>query len=71
MEKLDAGQAVVIPLDAGWSDVGAWASLWAVCAQDECGNVARGDVILEDTRGMLVHADCRLVTVLGADDFLL
>jgi mannose-1-phosphate guanylyltransferase / mannose-6-phosphate isomerase len=70
MEKLDAGQAVVVPLDAGWSDIGAWAALWAVCAQDESGNVARGNVILEDTRNTLVHADARLVTVLGADDLV-
>ncbi|MBN1628535.1 MAG: mannose-1-phosphate guanylyltransferase/mannose-6-phosphate isomerase, partial [Thermoleophilia bacterium] len=70
MERLDPAQAVVVPLDAGWSDVGAWASLWAVSAQDECGNVTRGDVILEDTRGTLVHADSRLVTVLGADDLV-
>ncbi|MBN1630605.1 MAG: cupin domain-containing protein [Thermoleophilia bacterium] len=60
-------QAVVVPLDAGWSDVGAWGALWAVCPHDDSGNVAQGDVILEDTRDTLVHADSRLVTVLGAD----
>jgi mannose-1-phosphate guanylyltransferase/mannose-6-phosphate isomerase len=67
----DAGiRAVVVPLDAGWSDIGAWASLWAVCDKDDTGNVTRGKVILEDTRGTLVHADSRLVTVLGADDLV-
>jgi mannose-1-phosphate guanylyltransferase/mannose-6-phosphate isomerase len=63
--------AVVVPLDAGWSDIGAWAALWAVCPKDDSANVTRGDVILEDTRGTLVHADSRLVTVLGADDLVI
>jgi len=70
MEKLGAGAAVVIPLDAGWSDVGGWGSLWTVAVKDEAGNVTRGEVILEDTRGTLVHAESRLVTVLGADDLV-
>jgi len=63
-------RAVVVPLDAGWSDIGAWASLWAVSGKDDAGNVTRGRVILQDTRGTLVHADSRLVTVLGADDMV-
>ena len=70
MERLSPGEAAVIPLDAGWSDIGAWGALWTVCAKDETGNVVRGDVILEDTRGTLVQADSRLVTVLGADDLV-
>jgi len=63
-------EAVVIPLDAGWSDIGAWAALWAVCQKDEAENVTRGDVILEDTRGTLVHADSRLVAMLGAENLI-
>jgi len=63
-------EAVVIPLDAGWSDIGAWAALWAVSPKDDSDNVVRGDVILEDTRGTLVHADSRLVTVLGGEDLV-
>ncbi|MBN1320236.1 MAG: mannose-1-phosphate guanylyltransferase/mannose-6-phosphate isomerase [Thermoleophilia bacterium] len=70
MEKLPPDEAAVVPLDVGWSDVGAWGALWAVCDKDEAGNVVRGDVILEDTRGTLVQADSRLVTVLGADDLV-
>ncbi len=62
--------AVVVPLDVGWSDIGGWASLWAATEKDEAGNAARGNVILEDTRGSLVHAASRLVTVLGADDLV-
>ena len=70
MEKLPPGEAVAVPLNCGWSDVGAWGALWAVCDKDGDGNVAKGNVILEDTRGSLVHADSRLVTVLGADDLV-
>jgi mannose-1-phosphate guanylyltransferase / mannose-6-phosphate isomerase len=70
MEKLPAGEAVAVPLDCGWSDVGAWGALWSVSEKDGDGNVARGNVILEDTRGSLVHAASRLVTVLGADDLV-
>jgi mannose-1-phosphate guanylyltransferase/mannose-6-phosphate isomerase len=62
--------AAVVPLDAGWSDIGGWASLWAATGKDDSGNVASGNVILEDTRGSLVHAGSRLVTVLGADDLV-
>jgi mannose-1-phosphate guanylyltransferase/mannose-6-phosphate isomerase len=63
-------RAVVIPLNAGWSDIGGWSALWAVSGKDNTGNVAQGKVILEDTRGSLVHAASRLVTVLGADDLV-
>ncbi len=63
-------EAVVVPLEAGWSDVGSWEAIWAVSPRDESGNVARGQVILEDTRDTLVHADSRLVAVLGAEDLV-
>jgi len=74
MERLGAraigGTAVVVPLDAGWSDVGEWGTLWSVSPKDEHENVAWGPVILEETHRTLVHADSRLVTVLGADDLV-
>ncbi|MBT8446790.1 MAG: mannose-1-phosphate guanylyltransferase/mannose-6-phosphate isomerase [Gammaproteobacteria bacterium] len=56
---------IVVSLDAGWSDVGSWASLWEVSDKDSAGNVVAGDVGLIDARDNLVHADHRLVTVLG------
>ncbi len=62
--------AVVVPLDAGWSDIGGWGALWTVSAKDDAENVTRGDVILEETRRSLVHADSRLVTVLGVEDLV-
>lgn len=64
------GEAKVIPLEAGWSDVGAWDALWAVSAKDEAGNCARGEVIFEATRNSLVHANSRLVAAIGCEDMV-
>lgn len=69
MEK--TRDAVMVPLDAGWSDVGSWAALHEVLPADERGNVARGDVLLEDTDGCYVHADSRLVAALGLHDMVI
>ncbi|PLX81385.1 MAG: mannose-1-phosphate guanylyltransferase/mannose-6-phosphate isomerase [Desulfuromonas sp.] len=66
MEKTDA--AVVIPLQAGWSDVGSWSSLWAVQEQDEAGNVIRGDVLATDTSNCYLHASGRLVASVGLEN---
>ncbi|MGB0465977.1 MAG: mannose-1-phosphate guanylyltransferase/mannose-6-phosphate isomerase [Pontibacterium sp.] len=68
MEKTD--QAVVVPLDAGWNDVGSWAALWEIKDKDARNNVAIGDVILEDTSNSYVYARDRLVSVLGVDDLV-
>jgi mannose-1-phosphate guanylyltransferase len=68
MEKTDS--AVVVPLDAGWSDVGAWSSLWEVHAKDENGNVLEGDVIAENTSNSLIHATSRLVATVGLKDIV-
>jgi mannose-1-phosphate guanylyltransferase/mannose-6-phosphate isomerase len=69
MEK--TRDAVMVPLDAGWSDVGSWAALHEVLPADEHGNVARGDVLLEDTHRCYVHADSRLVAALGLHDMVI
>ncbi len=66
MERTD--RAVVVPLDAGWSDVGSWHALWAAEDHDAQGNVLVGDVIAEDTRGCYVHATHRLVAALDLED---
>jgi mannose-1-phosphate guanylyltransferase/mannose-6-phosphate isomerase len=66
MEKTEA--AVVVPLDAGWSDVGSWSSLQAACEADAEGNVLQGDVIAEDTAGCYIHAGSRLVATVGLRD---
>lgn len=66
MEKTT--QAVVVPMDCGWSDVGSWSALWEVSDKDENGNACRGDVINVDTRNTYVHASEKLVTTIGLDD---
>jgi mannose-1-phosphate guanylyltransferase/mannose-6-phosphate isomerase len=66
MEK--TADAVVVPLDAGWSDVGSWSSLQAACQADAAGNVLQGDVLAEDTSGCYVHAGSRLVATVGLRD---
>jgi mannose-1-phosphate guanylyltransferase/mannose-6-phosphate isomerase len=75
MEKLPQAAALgipvhVVPLDAGWSDVGAWDALWAVAQKDASGNATRGDVMLADTRDSLVHADSRMVALVGVKDLV-
>lgn len=68
MEKTDA--AAVVPLDAGWSDVGSWASLHDALDGDAAGNVTRGDVVLENCSGSYVYASSRLVAGLGLKDYV-
>ena len=68
MEKTDA--AAMVPLDAGWNDIGSWAALWEVLPRDENGNAFRGDVVAVKSRNNLVHAQDRLVTLLGVDDLV-
>lgn len=74
MEKLFAhpelGQPVVVPMDAGWSDVGAWDALWNVCDKDQEGNVARGEVMLDSTRDSVIFAQSRLVATIGLKDVI-
>jgi mannose-1-phosphate guanylyltransferase/mannose-6-phosphate isomerase len=62
------GNAVVVPLDAGWSDVGSWSSLHSACTPDADGNVIRGDVLAEETHDSYLHAESRLVAVVGLND---
>tara|TARA_R110000787_G_scaffold145987_1_gene259752 strand:+ start:459 stop:1859 length:1401 start_codon:yes stop_codon:yes gene_type:complete len=66
MEKTT--KAFVVPLDAGWSDVGSWSSLWEAFPQDENNNVIIGDVITDSVHNSYIHSENRLVTVLGLDD---
>ena len=58
----------MVPLDAGWSDLGAWDAVWQVGAKDAAGNTGHGDAMFEDTRNSIVHATSRLVSVVGLDD---
>jgi mannose-1-phosphate guanylyltransferase/mannose-6-phosphate isomerase len=66
MEKTD--RAAVIPLDAGWSDVGSWAALWEVGEGDDDGNVCHGDVLTVDSEQSFFHSGHRLVAGVGLKD---
>jgi mannose-1-phosphate guanylyltransferase/mannose-6-phosphate isomerase len=66
MEK--TSDAIVVPLDAGWSDVGSWAALHEACEADAHGNVSRGDVIAEDSQGCYLYSESRLVAAVGLSD---
>ena len=67
MEKTD--RAAIVPLDAGWSDVGSWSSLADVIPSDKDGNVLQGDVLTVDCKQSLVHASSRLVAAIGLDGY--
>jgi mannose-1-phosphate guanylyltransferase/mannose-6-phosphate isomerase len=66
MEKTD--KAMMVPLDAGWSDVGSWSALYDISAKDDAGNAASGDAILEGCRNSLVSSESRLVAAVGLDN---
>ena len=66
----DLPAAVVIPLDAGWSDVGAWDALWKVLPKDAAHNVALGDVLLHECAGTLALSETRLIACVGVNDLV-
>jgi mannose-1-phosphate guanylyltransferase/mannose-6-phosphate isomerase len=68
MEKTD--RAAVVPLDAGWSDVGSWAALYDALAKDADGNVQQGQVTMLDARGNLAIANERKLALYGVDDLV-
>ncbi|WP_010179983.1 mannose-1-phosphate guanylyltransferase/mannose-6-phosphate isomerase [Glaciecola sp. HTCC2999] len=69
MEKTE--NAVVIPLDAKWSDVGSWASLSDISDKDEYNNVHQGDVISVDTQNTYVYSPDRLTATIGLQDLII
>jgi len=60
----------MVPMDAGWSDLGAWDAVWEVSAKDAAGNATHGDALVSDSRNTLVHATSRLVGVVGLDNVI-
>jgi len=66
MEKTD--KAVVVPLDAGWNDIGSWSALTDVSVTGEHANVVSGDVLIEDSQNCYVRSEHRLVAALGVQD---
>ena len=69
MEKTEL--ACVVAMDAGWSDIGSWSSLWEQGDKDDSGNSTHGDVMMTDTEGSFVHAESRLVTAVGVRDLII
>jgi mannose-1-phosphate guanylyltransferase/mannose-6-phosphate isomerase len=69
MEKTD--KAVVIPLDAGWNDVGSWSALWDVIDKDGNGNALSGDVLTVDTKNSFLHSGHRLIAAIGVSDLVI
>ncbi|MGH6967695.1 MAG: mannose-1-phosphate guanylyltransferase/mannose-6-phosphate isomerase, partial [Stellaceae bacterium] len=62
--------AAVVPTEMGWSDVGTWDALWQIGRKDNAGNLATGDVVVEDSRNNLLRADSGLLAVLGVEDLV-
>nr|AXL05066.1 mannose-1-phosphate guanylyltransferase [Aeromonas hydrophila] len=68
MEK--TADAIVVPMDAGWSDVGSWSSLWEISPKDAAGNVFRGDVLQYDCQNNYVFAESSLVSLVGVSNLV-
>ncbi|MDO8271386.1 MAG: mannose-1-phosphate guanylyltransferase/mannose-6-phosphate isomerase [Gammaproteobacteria bacterium] len=66
MEKTN--DAVVVPLDAQWNDLGAWNALWETSSKDAAQNVLAGDVFCEDVKGSYIRAHSRLVAAVGIEN---
>lgn len=69
MEKTEA--AMVVPMDAGWSDVGSWSTLWDVSQKDSNRNVIKGDVITVDSSSNYIHSESKLVTTVGVENLVI
>ena len=63
--------AVVVPIDAGWSDIGSWSSVWDISDKDESGNATFGDVLLHESKNSYVRTDGRLVAAIGTDNLII
>ncbi|HAS8180508.1 mannose-1-phosphate guanylyltransferase/mannose-6-phosphate isomerase [Vibrio vulnificus] len=69
MEKTQ--DALVVPMDAGWSDVGSFSALWEVSDKDHQGNAVVGDVMLEQTYNSYIYAQNKLVSTVGVDNLVI
>lgn len=63
--------AVVVPMDIGWNDIGSWSSLWDICEKDRNGNVKHGDVVLHDSYNSYFRTDGMLLAAVGIKDLIL
>jgi mannose-1-phosphate guanylyltransferase/mannose-6-phosphate isomerase len=70
MEKLSRGTGIVVPLDAGWSDIGAWGAIWSMDAHDADNNLLHGDVLAVGASNSLAISQSRLVALVGVSDIV-
>lgn len=76
MERITAAngdsprRAVVVPMDAEWSDLGSWAAIMDISGKDANGNVIKGDVYVHEMRNSMIHGQHRLVSVVGLEDVI-
>ncbi len=63
--------AAMVPLDAGWSDVGSWSALWDIDDKDKRGNAFHGDVVTHNTKNTLIHGGHRLIATVGVDNMVI
>jgi mannose-1-phosphate guanylyltransferase/mannose-6-phosphate isomerase len=68
MEK--SRNVVVVPLDAGWNDIGSWSALYDIGTKDNNGNVIKGDVITQDTTNTYINANHHMVATIGVDNLI-
>lgn len=70
-QQQDSASAVVVPMDAGWNDIGGFSALWQVSEKDDDGNVLKGDVKTVETNNTLVISDEKLVATVGVNDLVI
>lgn len=68
MEK--TSDAVVVPMNAEWNDIGSWSSLWGVSEKDKKGNVSIGDVLIKNSKNCYFRSDDRFIAGIGLDDLI-
>jgi len=61
----------VVPMNAGWSDIGSWSSLWDISEKDGNGNATHGDVMLHESNNSYIRTDGKLVAAIGVDDLVI
>jgi len=61
-------KAAMVKLEAGWSDIGSWSSVWQIAEHDSRDNAIYGDTLIEDCEGCLVHSETRLIAAVGLKD---
>ena len=69
MEKTK--DAIVIPMDVGWNDLGSWHSLWDISKKDKCGNVVKGDILVNESKNCYISSDNKLIVALGINNLII